>query len=292
MLYQEIVKLSRCTRAAAFLSATFLLSCSMNIFESTNDKPLTASGHSPNQDEILLVEVSGGFAGVKQTLRIFPDGYALVEGYPPYQEKRSQLSAEEMEGLKSTFFTNDFLSLKSKYFDTKVADAFYYEIRYDDGLSNNTVNTNNFNAPDNLNRVVEEIHRLIDRVVNDGLAFDLTTDKQVLKKGESVAMTLTLTNTSSKTLTLVFNDAQIYDFVIKKRAAADQDSLVWNWAHDRLFAQALASLTLNPKEKHAYTQAWSGQDNHGNPVHGTVLLNAELVSTPGGSTRQVEITVE
>jgi len=267
------------------------LSCdSMNVFEPTEQGVLTPSSHVPDQDEILLVHLTGGFAGVNETLRIFADGYAVVEGHVLYAQRNSQLSAAEMKQLKGTFAENGFFQLKSNYFDAKVMDAFNYDIHYVDGKTAHTVQTNNFSVPENLSRIVEAVHGWFDRVVNDGLGLELTVSKTELNPNESLEMILKITNKSTKSLTLSFSDAQRFDFIAKIRTENATD-VAWNWAHDRVFAQVLGSIRLQPAEFVEFKETWNGNDNSGNRIKGFAYVSARLPSTPGGTTREIEIIV-
>ena len=271
--------------------AAVCFSCdSMNVFESTDQGVLAASTHVPDQDEILLVHLTGGFAGVSETLRIFSDGYAIVEGHVLYMQRNSQLSAAEMKQLKNTFAENGFFQLKSNYFDARVMDAFDYDIHYVEGKTAHTVRTNNFSVPENLSRIVEAVHGLFDRVVNDGLALELTVSKTELNPNESLEMTLKISNKSTRSMTLSFSDAQRFDFIAKIRTDSSTE-VAWNWAHDRIFAQVLGSIRLQPAEFVEFKEIWNGNDNSGNRVKGFTYLSAKLPSTPGGTTSEIEIVV-
>jgi hypothetical protein len=97
--------------------------------------------------------------------------------------------------------------------------------------------------------------------VQGGVQLRLTTDRSSYAAGAPVSMTLTVTNPSRSAVTLQFSSAQKYDFVVRQGG-----QVVWNWAADRMFTQALTSLTLAPGERKLFTETWKQQGNNGQPV--------------------------
>lgn len=85
------------------------------------------------------------------------------------------------------------------------------------------------------------------------------TDKKSYKIGESVNLTLVVENTSSQSIVLNFSSGQRFDFWIQ---AGSKE--VWRWSSDKMFTQALTSMTLKPGEKKTFTANWDQKDSNGN----------------------------
>jgi hypothetical protein len=98
-------------------------------------------------------------------------------------------------------------------------------------------------------------------VTGAGVRLRLTADKTSYTAGAPVALTLTVTNGSRSPVTLEFSSGQKVDFEVRRGGQA-----VWRWSADRMFTQALTSLTLAPGERKVFTETWKQQDNNGQPV--------------------------
>ncbi len=75
-----------------------------------------------------------------------------------------------------------------------------------------------------------------------------TPDKSVYKQGETIAMSLTVLNQGSKTYQAQFASSKIYDFYLY----TEEQQLAWKWSGDKMFAMALASRKLEPKQPLTY----------------------------------------
>lgn len=93
------------------------------------------------------------------------------------------------------------------------------------------------------------------------LQVSISTDQQTYIPGQSVHLTLTLTNPKDTDLTLSFRSSHQYDFMIKRR-----DQEVWRWSHGRMFAQVLTRLVLAPHETRTIRAVWDQKDRDGKPV--------------------------
>src|SRR5439155_14861240 len=89
----------------------------------------------------------------------------------------------------------------------------------------------------------------------------LTTDRPAYPAGAPVALSLTVTNPGNAPVTLQFSSGQKYDFEVRRAG-----QVVWRWAADRMFTQALTSLTLAPGERKVFTETWKQVDNNGHAV--------------------------
>ncbi len=100
------------------------------------------------------------------------------------------------------------------------------------------------------------------RVERQGVELTLSVDREVYLVGEPVQMELVVRNPASGPVTLQFPSSQRYDFLVLR----EDGRLVWRWSHDKVFAQVLGSLTLDPGEERRYRERWDQTDNEGRPV--------------------------
>lgn len=82
---------------------------------------------------------------------------------------------------------------------------------------------------------------------------DLVTSLQV-ETGDTVVMTLQVTNPSSAPVTFTFPSGQSYDFVVRPAGAGAE---VWRWSADRGFTQAVRTATLGPGETWRFGERWT-----------------------------------
>ena len=265
----------------------FFVACDLPVILSgDNQSTQDRQNKTELADTVLSVEITGGFAGVSQNLVVDESGLAIFEdSFHPGAEWVIQLSSAELDSLTQLMLENNFFQLNGEFFDEMVADAFNYAIhfRYNDQI--NTVKTDYFGAPEELKRIVDGIVRLKDKVTQPGLELKLELSKIRINVGEQVELTLLVTNTSEKPLTLHFTSGQIFDFYAKLNVA-DNDIVTWNWSHDKVFTQILWDLVLESGETKTYQVTWNGSDNSGNLVIGEYIIGAELLSIPGGSPEQ------
>ena len=99
--------------------------------------------------------------------------------------------------------------------------------------------------------------------------FDTLAATLTASVGSDVALTFTVKNTRSNTLTIRFNDAQQYDF----RVWNDKGVQLWHWAADKGFAQMLTSRTLAPGESVSWTEHFTP------PAPGSYRAMAYLTSS-------------
>ena len=263
----------------------------LNIFNSdaSNEENFPDSG---SDRPVLIVHKTGGFAGVNETIELNSSGLSKITGNHLYTEKRINLSGQAVERIRASLIQNQFFKLESEYVDQDVRDAFFYEIWFENNGQSRTVYTNGFNVPANLERILQEINQLENSVLNDGLKMEVKLDKETMKAGDSTTVQFVITNTSTSHMKLVFNSAQMYDIRVHRSITDNQSDLVWNWAHDRFFAQSVVVKVLIPEQNLTFTEIWDGKNNQGEQVLGTFWVSGELVSTPGGITSGARIVLE
>jgi len=269
------------------LSCLTLFACDFpGILSSSDDSRDPTGDENTTADTLLSVHITGGFAGVNQTLLVRESGMAsFTDSFRGGAEWRTQLSSDEISDIKKLILTNGFLLLEEEqYSDPHVADAFFYDIQAFSGEESHRVLTDNFGAPDNLKNVVEGILELIDSITEGGLNLELLLSASEIEQGNTVELTLRVTNESPESITLRFNSGQIFDFHAFKHTPGVMDSLVWNWAHDQIFTQQLQEIDLGAGESRSYMVEWDGRNNDGELVSGNLVIAGELVSLPGGTT--------
>jgi len=124
------------------------------------------------------------------------------------------------------------------------------------------------------------------------LDLQLTLDRAAYKQGEPVMMSFAVTNAGEQPLTLLFADSQRYDFTVICGLAAWCPAPIWEWSHDRLFAQAVGQETLAPGQSITYSQTWSQTDNAGQPVpSGDYQAYASFVGCLDGAARRCDALI-
>lgn len=76
--------------------------------------------------------------------------------------------------------------------------------------------------------------------------------------GENITFELAISNIRDSSQALNFSDSQLYDFLV-----ASDAQLIWNWAHDKVFAQVLTRLDFAPFETKTFSVVWDQRDNEG-----------------------------
>ena len=125
----------------------------------------------------------------------------------------------------------------------------------DNGTATITVTTldQGFTASCNVTVVDWLQLTIMDASDNQSLAFD---------QGSEVHFLMTMQNPTDGPITLWCSDAQLYDIEVYDSG----NVLVWNWAHDMVFAQATMDVVLDPGEVIAHEEVWDQKDNQGSQV--------------------------
>lgn len=84
-----------------------------------------------------------------------------------------------------------------------------------------------------------------------------------------------VSNRSNRPLAIPFRSGQQFDIQVLQ-----EGRLVWNWARNRSFTQALTSTTLEPGEELRFTGRWNFRDNRGRQVQpGRYLVRGILTTS-------------
>lgn len=272
---------------------TFFCCDSVNVFDA---QAPVLEPHSNTKDENILcrARITGGLNNIDETVTVQNDGAAKVEGHDKYLEKRSLFKEEELSRIRSTFKKNNFMSLESQK-ETETnwgVNSVRYEITFNDGLYQKTIPANS-NALDNsMQPFIEEIYRITNLIIHDGLSFEFTVDKSVVPTGENVTMTFSITNTGTQPIDLLLHSTQTHDIYLKRLEFTATDANVWNWANTRAFENTNNYRTLGGEAISSFVYVWNCRDNQGTRLQGHFSLCAELLSWPGGITKPIVISVE
>lgn len=246
---------------------------------------------------LLNVDINGGLAGVQKNFHVTETGDVFfTDSFRPGAQWTRLLSPAQLADLGSLMADNNFFRLDDSYIDPQVADAFIYTIFYQESEQNKTVTTDGFAAPENLSKIIAGLLALISQTSENGLQLELLLSTPQIGPGETVDMTLLVTNIQDVPFILKFNSGQIFDFLVAQMSPPNslspaKEKLIWNWAHDKAFTQQIREISVLPGETKSYEISWDGKDNGGNAVDGEYIVRATLVSMPGGSPIQKYLDV-
>lgn len=121
-----------------------------------------------------------------------------------------------------------------------------------------------------------------------GLDVELVLNRNRFSRSDDrMSIDLTVTNPTSRTIVLPFNSGQQFDVEVLQ-----EGQVIWNWAHDRSFTQALSEMTMRPGDKQSYAARWNFLDNDGRRVPpGRYTVRGILMSDTGERKRAVEETI-
>jgi hypothetical protein len=275
----------------------------------------------------LMVHGPGG-SGHEQ-LVIGADGSALAFRMGDGPAVRLQLSAATIDSVRGFFRDAGFLDLEDRYIGEHPINDVLYEVSYrpDAGQGKRVVAEDHL-APDSLKRLVEELRRLLDRILGNAptapaVVASIEVDPASGDRGTPRAITLSLQNRSADPVTLHFPTAQIYDVAIMEMqgmmgdmghggmggmgdvgdmsdmgemGGGNHDSvarhMIWNWAYERDFPQVPTDLTLQAGEVDTFRVEWPGTTNLGAVADtGLYRVAAMILSRPMIPTRSAELVV-
>ncbi len=122
-----------------------------------------------------------------------------------------------------------------------------------------------------------------DRAAGD-LRLLLAVGKATYRPGEPVAINLRVTNGGGEVALTVYSGKQ-YDFIVQQRGA-----LIWQWSHDKGFAQVVRETKMAPGESLAFNWTWDQRDLQGRQVEpGTYEISAMFFGVQRGGPRSIDV---
>lgn len=121
------------------------------------------------------------------------------------------------------------------------------------------------------------------------LTAEIATDKNVYKLGETVKMTVKLTNNSSEAISTYFPSGQKYDLTV----LCVKKLVRWKWSRGKMFTMAIQPLLLQPGKSISYAWTWDQKENGGRPVPpGTYYVVGEIMLPARVKTSEKEIRIK
>jgi hypothetical protein len=122
----------------------------------------TSQATSSLGDVLVILHITGGFAGVDETLTVYTDGRLEFSGRGG--KKTAQVAPSELATLQQLLNSPEFAALDAQYPDV-ASDAFVYELTVPDGQQPRTVVTaDGAKKPPVLSQVLAELNKLRQQV--------------------------------------------------------------------------------------------------------------------------------
>ncbi|MBS3969497.1 MAG: LysM peptidoglycan-binding domain-containing protein, partial [Clostridia bacterium] len=93
-----------------------------------------------------------------------------------------------------------------------------------------------------------------------GLLYVLSTDRMLYRRSQPVRMTLVKTNITDHPIALRYPTSQRFDFYVRRGTAG---RVLWQWSADRVFAQVVERLVLQPGQSQVFRANWDQRTNEG-----------------------------
>lgn len=124
----------------------------------------------------------------------------------------------------------------------------------------------------------------------DDLIVSLSVKPNPVAAGETLALTISATNTGKESRKLSFRSSQRYDFWVVDVNGYE----IWRWSEGRMFAQVLEDVVLGSAQKSEFTENWNLVDSKGAPVKGGEykLFGAIVADELKGEELEIDVGVE
>jgi hypothetical protein len=103
----------------------------------------------------------------------------------------------------------------------------------------------------------------LDSVTTTVITTDASGEEQsIFSPGAVINIRIDKTNASGESRSLILPTSQQYEITLYDL----NDTLIWNWAHDKAFTQANVTQTFEPHETKTFEEAWNQTSNDGKTV--------------------------
>ncbi len=117
------------------------------------------------------------------------------------------------------------------------------------------------------------------------LRVDMAVGKATFQAGEPIAIVMSVTNTGAAPLSLTMTSAQQYEVIVRQRGA-----LIWQWSHDKAFAQVVRDTELTPGGTLSFQVTWDQRDLQGRRVEpGSYDISCLFLGAQRPGPRSVEV---
>ena len=282
-------------------AAILLASCTQSgLFEADQDSAQRAPVWGPSGRPAITLQVHESGGQHFEMLQIDDNGYVA---YANTQLNGGTLTAalpsDELNALINFFLRNDFFHLTDVLvLDEQTANEVHV-IEFWHGSQTHRVTTQSLSqSPEPLREIIAQLQQTTAKLSAQGLRLSLEASRTRLIAGETLTLTLNVANPSSYPIELVAS-GQVFDFfavpaaswVSEPQRTIQLPLPVWNWAHERFFAQVISRQSIAPGESLRYEVPWDGRDNSGELLEGDFWIIAKMVTMPGGYTAPVALHI-
>jgi len=123
-----------------------------------------------------------------------------------------------------------------------------------------------------------------DRTAGD-LRLSLAVGRASYHPGETVTVSLRVTNGGAGPVSLSASSGQQYDVIVRQRGA-----VIWQWSHDKAFVQMVRETSMAPGETQSFSGSWDQRDLQGRQVEAGVYdVSAVFFGAQRGGPRSIEV---
>ncbi|MCA9734158.1 MAG: hypothetical protein H6696_09190 [Deferribacteres bacterium] len=281
------------------LSAFVLtISCEHDgLFSHTEPEPVTTIPDINSDEVIVHLKISGGSTGIEHDLFILKNRtLEIYDNYPDNGSLNRILSQEEMDQLRLLFSDNNFFSIQNELDESTDSPALLYEITYKQDDLVHTIATNSSEASNRARAILDALLVYFNEL-RESLNILLETDKTEITTSRYLRMVMQVENNSDRDLELVYMQGQAFDYVVYQISDNQFTSLepkdeIWRWSlnyNDELVEKKLSIPAHQMREFKEVV--WNIQTDEKEQIRGMVAIVGELVSTPGGKSRAIQIKI-
>ena len=114
----------------------------------------------------------------------------------------------------------------------------------------------------------------------DGLVCEAKPSTTTLRRGQTLTVAITVTNSGKTTKSLQFSSGQQFDLQARRvQNGVIAKEPAWTWSMDKMFIQSLSTVEIRPGQKLNFTATWDG--TAGDPLpRGEYEISAFITANP------------